>query len=498
MQQWLKALAFGSLAMCSLTIATPPSKEQLELALPRLIASDRESEALALIESYLSIHPDDAQVLFDASRIASHSGDPRGAAVYAIRSLRAGWLDDKALDEHSDLNRLRAHESWQQVLAIRKQIRDSSKIPQDANDAADASKTQSNFSGNDAIARRSLQSWLAQFGGGRYRIEEKPSLNLILAYSVEPEGFRRTMITIEKLSATLSKILFGEIQAQSVLLVIATPEDAAKFLGDPQNGGLYVHEDRRLVARDTGASLRHEYTHARHYGQMQRLQQLHPMWIQEGLATLFEDWQLGPSGELVILPNLRTNDAFDRVQQRDTTPWVDFFHLDSKAFTAQARWNYAQARSMLMYIASQGKLTSWYQIYIASWAEDSIGRRALEASFALPIGKIEAQWKAWVHDGGRQDSTIDPGDGVMGTTISNLPDGVRIDSVQPGGPAAKAGIRIGDAITEIGGVEIRSVGDYLLAMSERRSGENLKVRFRRGNLYSIVEVYLASGIGNTP
>jgi putative serine protease PepD len=86
----------------------------------------------------------------------------------------------------------------------------------------------------------------------------------------------------------------------------------------------------------------------------------------------------------------------------------------------------------------------------------------------------------------------------MGTTISNLPDGVRIDDVQPGGPAAKAGIHVGDAITEIGGVEIRSVGDYLLAMSARRSGENLKVRFRRGNLYSIVEVYLASGIGTPP
>jgi S1-C subfamily serine protease len=86
----------------------------------------------------------------------------------------------------------------------------------------------------------------------------------------------------------------------------------------------------------------------------------------------------------------------------------------------------------------------------------------------------------------------------MGTTISNLPDGVRIDDVQPGGAAAKAGIRIGDVITEIAGVEIRSVGDYLLAMSDRRSGENLKVRFRRGNLYSIVDVYLASGIGTPP
>ena len=166
-------MALGSLAMPALGNTTPPSKEQLELALPRLIASDRESEALVLIESYLSIHPDDVQVLFDASRIASRSGDPRGAAMYAIRSLRAGWLDDKALDEHSDLNRLRAHESWQQVLAIRKQIRDSSKLPQDANNTADTSKTIAASSGNDAIARRSLQSWLGQFGGGRYRIEEK-------------------------------------------------------------------------------------------------------------------------------------------------------------------------------------------------------------------------------------------------------------------------------------------------------------------------------------
>lgn len=143
---------------------TPPSKEQLELALPRLIACDRGSDALVMIESYLSIHPQDAQVLFDASRIASRSGDSRGAAVYAIRSLRAGWLDDKALDEHSDLNRLRAHESWQQVLAIRKEIRDSSKISQDANDAADAAKNPLNSSGNDAIARRSLQSGLRNSG----------------------------------------------------------------------------------------------------------------------------------------------------------------------------------------------------------------------------------------------------------------------------------------------------------------------------------------------
>lgn len=479
-------LAIAPLVMSAWAGATPPSKEQLELAVPRLVASDRGSEALELIESYLTIHPEDPQVLFDAARVASRFGDPRGAAIYAIQALRSGWIDDKALDEHPDLSRLRAHESWEQVRAVRHQLRESAKTePQTKN-------------GSDAIARRSLQAWLANFGGGRYRIEENASLNLILASAVEPEGFRRSMITIDKLSATLSKTLFGEIQPDTVLLVVATPADAAKFLHDPQHGGLYVHEDRRLVTRDTGSTLRHEYTHVRHYGQMQRLNQRHPVWIQEGLATLFEDWQLGLNGELVILPNLRTNDAFDRVRQRKATPWTDFFALDSKSFMAQPRWNYAQARSMLMYLASQGKLTSWYRLYTASWGEDSTGRRALEQSFGAPIGRIEAQWKEWVHAAGRQDSTIDPGDGVMGTSISTLPDGVRIDSVQDGGPAQRAGIRVGDVITDIGSIEIRSVGDYLLAMADRRAGENVQVRFRRGSLYSIVGVNLAQGHSLTP
>ncbi len=484
MRHWLIVLAVASLAECAHAVPPAPSRGEIELAVPRLVAADRGTEALALIESYLTIHPADPQVLFDASRIASRLGDSRGAAMYAIRALRAGWTDDKALDEHPDLSRLRAHESWEQVRAVRHQMRDSA--PKLA------------ITGNDAIARRSLQSWLAEFGGGRYRIEENASLNLILASAVEPEGFRRAMNTIETLSATLTKNFFSEIQPDTVLLIVATPADANKFLHDPQHGGLYVHEDRRLVTRDTGATLRHEYTHVRHYGQMQQLNQRHPIWIQEGLATLFEDWKLGPSGELVILPNLRTNDAFDRVRQHQTMPWVDFLALDSESFMAQPQWNYAQARSMLMYFASQGKLTSWYRLYTASWKDDSTGRRAIEASFGAPIGKIEAQWKEWVHDRGRQDSTIDPGDGVMGTTISNLPDGVRIDSVQPSGPALRAGIRAGDVITNIGAVEIRSVGDYLLAMADRRSGENVKVRFRRGSFYSIVEVNLVSGHSLTP
>lgn len=488
-------LALACLTLCAWQASQPPSRSQLDLALPRLLASDRATEALALIDAYLLAFPSDAQVLFDGARVASRIGDARGSAVYAIAALRAGWLDDKALDEHPDLTRLRAHEAWEQVRAVRHQLRDPSKQGESAKEPP---ALPSKIAANDVVARQSLQSWLDRFGGGRYRTEEQPQLNLLIASAIDPDALHRSIASLELLSSTLTKDFFGELQSQTVLLIVATPTDADQFLSNPQHAGLYVHEARRLVTRNTGSTLRHEYTHLRHYGQMDRLGQRHPIWILEGLATLFEDWQIGPAGQLVVLPNLRCGDIYDRVKKRKATPWIEFITMNEQPFMAEPQWNYAQARSMLMYFASQGKLISWYRRYITNWRDDPTGQRAMEQEFAAPIGRIEAQWKAWVLANGRQDSTIDSGDGVMGARVSNLPDGVRLDAVQLAGPAQRAGMRQGDVITDIGSQEIRCVGDYVLAMASRKSGENVKVRFRRGALYSIVEVNLASGHATQP
>lgn len=497
-------LALACLTLCAWQDHQPPSRGQVDLMLPRLLASDRATEALELIDAYLTAHPNDAQVLFDGARVASRLGDARSSAVYAIGALRAGWVDDKALDEHPDLTRLRAHEAWEQVRAVRHQLRDATKHD---DQSQQSSAPLSKVAPNDVIARRSLQSWLDQFGGGRYRTEEHPPLNLLIASAIDPIGLHAALKSLELLSSTLTKDFFGELQPQTVLLVVATPTDADKFLSNPQHAGLYVHEARRLVTRNTGSTLRHEYTHLRHYGQMDRLGQRHPIWILEGLATLFEDWQIGPAGQLIILPNLRSSDAYDRVKKRKVVPWVDFIAMNETPFMAEPQWNYAQTRSMLMYFASEGKLISWYRLYTATWKDDPTGQRAMEQTFAAPIGRIEAQWKAWVLANGRQDSTIDSGDGVngvngvngvMGMRVSNLPDGVRLDAVQVGGPAQRVGMRQGDVITEIGPQEIRCVGDYVLAMADRKSGENVKVRFRRGTLYSTVEVNLAAGHATQP
>jgi hypothetical protein len=226
---------------------------------------------------------------------------------------------------------------------------------------------------------------------------------------------------------------------------------------------------------------------------MQRLAQNHPIWILEGFGTLFEDWTVGPAGGIVILPNHRTAETYDRVKKGVHTPWRAFIALSNDEFMKDSRWNYAQARSMLAFLSHQGQLANWYRDYTASYEDDPSGLRALERVMRQPIAAIETQWCEWILQRGRQDGTVEGGEGVLGTTLSNRPEGVRIDSVAAGGPAQRAGLGRGDFLLAIDGEEIRSVGDYLMALAGRQSGEKVEIRFRRGSVNGTVMVNLAAG-----
>lgn len=494
------AIKLGALCLSVVFSADDvPSRSQLDISITRLLASQRNSEALALVESFLTANPDDSQTLFDAARITSRMGDGRQSAAYAIRAIRAGWLDDSALDNHGDLANLRAHEAWSQVLQVRKVLRDSMPaLPQpDRTQPTPGQEKPAPPRGGelreDKTARRALKQWLAKFGGGRYRIETHSGLNLLIASAIDRDSLDRAIAMLERLSPVLSQLLFTQPPQEAVLLVVATPADGEKYFGNPNNDGSYDHGDRRLITRDTGGSLRHEFTHLMHYGDMERRQQHHPIWILEGIGALFEEWRPGPAGEVMILPNMRSNEAFDLVRRKQSVPWAEFFRIGAEKFMADPQWNYAQARSIFMYMADRGKLSEFYRTFVKGFGSDPTGRRALEIVFDAPVGRIEDQWKAWVLAKGKQDVSIDDGDGVMGVSISEAPDGVRLDSVQPGAPAQKAGMRVGDVITQIEDADIRSVGDYLLHTASRKAGENVRIRFRRGDVYSIVRLTLASG-----
>jgi len=66
--------------------------------------------------------------------------------------------------------------------------------------------------------------------------------------------------------------------------------------------------------------------------------------------------------------------------------------------------------------------------------------------------------------------------------------GLRADGVTDGRPAARAGLKAGDVITQIGDHKVSSVESYMQALGKFNKGEKTVVKFKRGNTDMQAEV----------
>jgi putative serine protease PepD len=62
----------------------------------------------------------------------------------------------------------------------------------------------------------------------------------------------------------------------------------------------------------------------------------------------------------------------------------------------------------------------------------------------------------------------------------------------PGGPAAKAGLKSGDIITEIGGRAITSPEELIVAVRAHNVGDTVIVKYKRGNSTGSVTLTLTA------
>lgn len=68
----------------------------------------------------------------------------------------------------------------------------------------------------------------------------------------------------------------------------------------------------------------------------------------------------------------------------------------------------------------------------------------------------------------------------VGLRVKNGSGGAEVDVVREGLPAAAAGLRIGDLITEINGRPVRSAADLEAVLAELEVGQTIAVDLRRG------------------
>ena len=65
--------------------------------------------------------------------------------------------------------------------------------------------------------------------------------------------------------------------------------------------------------------------------------------------------------------------------------------------------------------------------------------------------------------------------------FTELPNGVRFADIKPGSPAAKAGLRAGDILTEFDGKRIQNLYDFTYALRAKQPGQEVLVKVLRGD-----------------
>jgi len=426
--------------------------------------------AFDLIETHLKDHPNDVGMLYNGACALCQLNRPDDAASYLHRAMKAGFRDFDHLRSDPDLAPLREHPVYRRIME-------------------EADKASRNRSGS------ALEQWISTYGAENYKVERDEERRLVFAVALDETSLADMRAVLGKQADQAIKALFGEAPAYDVLIAVPTPEDGRKFFKNRKDiGGMYEHDKRRLVARDIGGSLQHEFTHVLHYGHMERLRQRHPLWIQEGIASLYETYDWEESGNIRFLPNERQYVVKARVRGGGAIPWTTVMALDGQEFMDRAEVLYPQVQSMFQYLVATDKLADWYKAFTEGFKEDPTGLKAFERVYAKPIEDVERDWRKWVVSLPDVDLRIDPGDAALGirSRENGANDGVLVTDVLPGSGASRAKVRRGDVVVSMDGQPTRSMIDLRRMVAARDIGEVVELRLRRNNEYLSMPVRLGA------
>ncbi len=333
----------------------------------------------------------------------------------------------------------------------------------------------------DTRARDQQSAWRTRFGTTHYRYMEDAKHRLVFATCLDLESHEQMLAMLSAQADQQAATLFESVPDVEVFIAVARPSDAKAVIGGSETTeGMYEHPMRRLVASDIGIVLRHEFTHLMHFGHMERLGQPHLLWVQEGIACLYEDYQLQDDGAITFTANLRHNQARSQASARTFMPLAKLITLSPDEFMAKSQQLYPQVRSLFEFIADSGKLRKWYRQYTETFDKDRTGKMALEEVFGMPLSQIETEWRTWVLKRPAIQISIPTGTRSIGIEVAGATDGVQVRKVERKGIAARAGLKVGDVVVAVDGANVRSPREFIAALAKVKSNTAI-LTLRRGD-----------------
>jgi hypothetical protein len=260
--------------------------------------------------------------------------------------------------------------------------------------------------------------------GSDYAARQDAARRMLYVSALDDKALAKAAGDVAALAATLKKEV-GLVGAPYVVSAwIPEPDDYARLAAKPDAPGSYDSALRRIVAANAGPALLHEYVHAVHIADAERLNETPPLWLAEGLATLYEASQAN-RGQLVPQHDARMLIVRQARSDGSLVSLDKLLAMDEKAFMANAGPHYAQSRYLLYWVRETGRLKQFYTNYRRTCGADATGRAAMEATFGRKLSEVERLWHRWL-DALEVPEELKPRQLRLNLELEQLTSGVRI------------------------------------------------------------------------
>lgn len=418
------------------------------------------AKAVATYGNILKARPDDVLALYNSACALALNGDKAGALERLRAAVENGFANFGHIARDGDLDSLRDEAAYKALFAQK-------------DDYVRKARERAVDNIVQYLARQKIDA-------KAYKAVYDEERSFVYLHA-RPEGeFAEVRRGMEEFAESLWQMIFAHKPDQPLYIVLLTAQDTPKIM--PAGvGGFFQREANILFCCERPASkllnasiVFHEFTHGLHVADQTVLQQEHPIWITEGLSTLFESSRR-ENGRLTILPSFRLSVIQQAAKAGGTVPWETFVKLDNARFVGNASLCYAQARSMLFFLQEKGLLKAFYDKYTEApvFARDKTGLDAFEEVFGKTAAEIERDWIAWAL---KQQVAAVPFLGVVADATGEV---LKVRSVIPRSPAAVARIRQDDVIVSVEGTPTRTRDDLMEAVGNRNVGEQIEIRIER-------------------
>ncbi|MFW6159385.1 MAG: PDZ domain-containing protein [Planctomycetota bacterium] len=440
------------------------SRRQIQAIHKRVLAYFAKKEyrkAIAECAKILTADPDNAIALYNTACGHSMLKEKEKALEFLRKSLEAGYVDFAHMKQDTDLDNIRDEPGYQALIEKKADyVRKSTEKA--VGQIAEAMKKR----GVDVTKYKKVFDRDRNFAYLHTRSDEE--------LAVIRKG-------LEDYAEFQWEHLFQNRPTRPLYIVLLTGRDARKVFGG-RVGGVYSSSANALFCGDIPtyklmktSVIVHEFTHALHFADMIARGQRHPIWLIEGLATLFESSDRNGSVRPKHSHRLAVVQA--AVKADRSLPWKTFMKMNQAQFVRVARLAYAQSRYMLLYMYEKGLLKKFYDEYTddENYKGDKTALEAFEVVFGTPIEAVERDWKAWV-----LKQKVPP---IPYLGVQTLQKGKKlvVQKVMGGSPAAKAGIQKDDAFVRVAGRPVASLSQLTGAIAAHAVGDEVEIELARGD-----------------